>query len=120
MEGKVTYTSQVYANIFIAGERVFTVDIYCPFVPDEINISNLVSSIPTGDTDDNMYVLSSDLVSSMDNVIGIFQPNNNIMSTDISFQNTKTISGKFNFRLDTPIVNDDTKLTFTMKFIKYN
>jgi len=120
MEGKITYTSQVFADILSADDQEFTVDIYCPFTPDEINFSNLTSTISTGDTDDNIYNLSSDLVSSMDKVIGIFQPNNNIMTTDISFQNTKTISGKFNFRIDVPILNDDTLLSFTMKFIKYN
>lgn len=120
MEGKVIYTSQVIKSTLAAGDQEFTVDIYCPFVPDEINFSNLVSSVSSADTDDNMYVLSSDLVSSIDNVIGVFQPDNNIMSTGINFQNNKTISGKFNFRLDIPIVNDDTLLTFVIKFIKYN
>ena len=120
MEGKTTYTTQVFAEVLLATEREFTADIYCPFTPDEINFSNLACTMDVGDTDNSMYLLSSDLVSSMDNVIAAFQPNRNIMTTDISFQNKKTISGKFNFRLDVPIVNDGTLLTFTIKFIKYN
>lgn len=120
MERKVTYTTQVFAQYFVADEQTFTVDIYCPFTPDEITFSNLTATIPVGDTDDNLYLLSSDLVSSIDNVIGVFQPNNNIMSTEITFQNKKTISGKFNFKFDAPITNDGTILTFTMKFLKYN
>ena len=120
MERKVTYTTQVFSGIFALGTQQFDVDIYCPFTPDEITFSNLTATIPEGDTDNDLYLLSSNLISSMDNVIGVIQPNNNIMSTEISFQNSKTISGKFNFKFDLPLAVDNTQLTFVMKFLKYN
>ena len=118
MEGKITYTTQVYTGIFPVGTQDFDVDIYCPFTPDIITFSNLVSTIPATSVDNDLYVLSSNLISSMDNVVGVFQPNNNIMSTEISFQNSRTISGKFKFTLDLPIAIVNTQLTFVMTFTK--
>jgi hypothetical protein len=118
MDGRLTYTTQVFTQTLASDTKQFYIDIYCPFIPETINFSNLVSTIPALSVDDNVYVLSSNLVSSLDNVIGIFQPNNNTMSTDISFQNTKPVSGRFTFTLDEPILNGDTVLSFTMKFMK--
>lgn len=118
MEGKITYTTQIFTGIFAVGTQDFDVDIYCPFTPDVITFSNLTATIPAGDNDNDLYVLSSNLISSMDNVVGVFQPNNNIMSTEISFQNSRTISGKFKFTLDLPIAIANTQLTFVMTFTK--
>ena len=117
MDGRLTYTTQVFVQTLDSDEKEFDIDIYCPFVPETINFSNLISTIPDTKVDDTVYILSSNLISSLDNVIGIFQPNNNTMSTDISFQNTKPVSGRFTFTLDVPTLHN-TVLSFTMKFSK--
>ena len=115
----MAYTTKVIAEVLAVGATEFDIDIYCPFQPDIITFSNLTATIEIGGAaDDNVYVLSSNLISSIDNAVGVFQPNNNIMSTEISFRNNRAISGRFKFTLDVPIAIANTILVFTMAFSK--
>ena len=121
MEAKTkVYTSQLFAEVLDAGTSSFEIDINCPFTPTEIKISNLVSnSYPTAPTpkDDNMYVLSSDLIQSLDGRIGGFSSTMTIMTEPIYFQNSRPVSGTYKFTLDDEL-DQLTVLTFTMTFLK--
>ena len=122
MEAK-TYTSQLFAEILDAGTSSFEVDIHCPFTPTEIKISNLASdsfpptTTPATPKDDNVYVLSSDLIQSLDGKIGAFSSTLSIMTEPAYFQNSRPVSGTYKFNLDDGL-GELTILTFTMTFIK--
>jgi hypothetical protein len=124
METKTkVYTSQLYAEILDAGTTSFEIDINCPFTPTEIKISNLASdafpptTTPVTPKDDNVYVLSSDLIQSLDGRIGAFSSVMAIMTEPAYFQNSRPVSGTYKFTLDDEL-DQLTILTFTMTFIR--
>ena len=120
MEAK-TYTSQLFAEILDAGTTSFEVDIHCPFTPTEIKISNLASdsfppvTTPPTSKDDNVYVLSSDLIQSLDGKIGAFSSTLTIMTEPAYFQNSRPVSGTYKFTLDDGL-DMLSIVTFTMLF----
>ena len=120
MENKQTYTTQVYGELLEIGTSEFSVDINCPFIPDTIKFSNLKTNCfpPAGtEIDDNIYILSSNLIQSLDNRIGSFCALMSIMLEPVSFQNNRSVNGSYKFTIDEEI-DQITALTFTMTFIK--
>jgi hypothetical protein len=123
MDATTTYTSQVYAEVLTAGTREFEVTINCPFTPTEIKFSNLASDSfppitdPVTPKDDSVYVLSSDLIQSLDGRIGAFSSTGVSMSEPAYFQNSRAVNGTYKFTLDEDL-DMLAVITFTMTFIK--
>ena len=90
----------------------FQQTINVPFKPDFIKVSNIS---PVGTETFNFYKITSDLISSLDNCLPVFTTNlfNN---EPMIFTNDRTISGTYNFNIDTPLV--DGTFTMTLTFIK--
>ena len=123
MDATTTYTSQLYAEVLLAGTSSFEVEINVPFTPTEIKFSNLASDSfppitdPVTPKDDNVYVLSSDLIQSLDGRIGAFSSTGVSMSEPAYFQNSRAINGRYKFTLDDEL-DMLSVIVFTMTFIK--
>ena len=118
MENKKQFTTQVVVAVLDSGETEFVENLTCPFIPDTISVSNVFSSTAGVATDDDVYKINSDLIQSMDNILFSFQPEKNVMSESIKFQNEREVRGQYKFTLDLPIEHDGTNLTFTLTFSK--
>ena len=71
---------------------------------------------PVTPKDDNVYVLSSDLIQSLDGRIGAFSSGLS-MSEPAYFQNSRAVNGRYRFTLDDEL-DMLSVITFTMTFIK--
>jgi hypothetical protein len=96
------------------GERGFTRNIYVPFTPTHIKISNMYFRDPADN--DYFYAITSDLISSIDGRIGIVNNQRQLMEDSLVFTNDKPINGTYTFNADAEM--ELGFLTFTITFIK--
>jgi hypothetical protein len=88
-----------------------TIDV--PFKPDVIKVSNIIHIDPNNLYE--VYLLSSDLISTLDNVLSPLT-SNLFNSEPTVFTNDKTIRGNYNFYFDTPL--PEGVFTMTLTFIQ--
>lgn len=100
----------------ITSSTGFTKNIYCPFVPDVIRVSNLYKNGAAQATD-NLVRVSCDLpIRSLDRCIGVVEDDNGFNYDPLSFECTGAVSGEYTFEFDNEI---DGNITLTLEFVKH-
>ena len=94
----------------------FSYPIYCPFIPDEVIVSNM-NYYSTGN-EAGFSRLSTNMITSLDSCIGVFQDGENspMQSSSISYSVRKPVRGDIQFEYTNS--NRAGTLVFTLTFIK--
>ena len=115
MEYKEKTTIVITQNLNgLAGK--FSYPIYCPFLPDEVVVSNM-NYFHDG-TEAGFSRLSTSMINSLDSCIGIFQDGENspMQSSSVSYSVGKPVRGDTEFFYTIPARAGT--LVFTLTFIK--
>jgi hypothetical protein len=110
----------VFNDSITTGVNSFNFNLFCPFQPDEVVITNI--SI----TDDQLNVFDTIIVSSslVDNLNMFAVPNGNASTVTLTtFPINQPINGTFTFNikyLHSPTTAVQSNITFMLEFIKYS